>query len=431
MAEDQSKCAGLPPASSSKISLRAESVALALAAVLGLGVVATPSAQAQTYKETVLYSFTGTPDGANPWTGLIRDKAGNLYGTTHDGGGPGQGTVFKLTAKGKEIVLYSFQGYPDAAHPQAGLVRDAAGDLFGTTTYYGGAFLWGAVFKVTKARKEAVLYSFTGGADGGYPTGGVVRDAAGNLYGTTVDGGEGSGCYYGGCGTAFKLDASGKETVLYSFTVGSDGESPAAGLVRDSVDNVYGTTFYGGNAACNKGGNSGCGTVFTVTKSGDETVLYAFSGGTDGAYPYAGLLRDAKGNLYGTTSEGGDLKCAPPYGCGTVFKLTKAGKLTVLHRFTGGVDGAGPNGGLIRDPAGNLYGASGGGNGRVFKLTKARKLTVLYRFTGGVDGAGPNGGLIRDAEGNLYGTTIGGGDLNCNLNGIVGCGVVFKLVEGG
>jgi uncharacterized repeat protein (TIGR03803 family) len=399
---------------------------LALAVVLGLGGVATQSAQAQTYKEAVIYSFRGTPDGASPWAGLIRDNAGNLYGTTHDGGDLGQGTVFKVTANGKEIVLYSFRGYPDAARPEAALVQDAAGDLFGTTTYYGGAFLWGAVFKVTKTRKETVLYSFTGGTDGGYPTGGLVRDPAGNLYGTTIDGGKGSGCYYG-CGTAFKLDATGKETVLYSFTVGTDGASPAAGLVRDSVGDVYGTTYYGGNATCNKSGNSGCGTVFKVTKSGKETALYTFTGGTDGAYPYAGLLRDAKGNLYGTTSEGGDLNCAPPYGCGTVFKLTQAGKLTVLHRFTGGVDGAGPNGSLIRDVAGNLYGASGGGSGRVFKLTKAGKLTVLYSFTGGVDGAGPNGGLIRDAAGNLYGTTIGGGDLNCNLNGIPGCGVVFKL----
>ena len=408
------------PAPISKTPLRAARAALALVVMLELWVVATQSAQAQTYKETVLYSFTGSPDGASPWAGLIRDKAGNFYGTTHDGGDPGQGTVFELTANGKESVLYSFGGYPDAARPEAVLVRNATGDLFGTTTYYGGAFLWGAVFKVTKARKETVLYSFTGGADGGYPTGGVVRDTAGNLYGTTVDGGEGSGCYYGGCGTAFKLDATGKETVLHSFTVGKDGASPAAGLVRDSVGDVYGTTYYGGNANCNKSGNSGCGTIFRVTKSGKEIVLYSFTG-TDGAYPYAGLLRDAKGNLYGTTSEGGDLNCTPPYGCGTVFKLTKAGKLTVLYSFTGGADGAVPSGGLIRDTAGNLYGASGGGNGRVFKLTKAGKLTVLYTFTGGVDGAGPNGGLIRAVAGNLYGTTAYGGDPTCN------CGVVFKI----
>jgi uncharacterized repeat protein (TIGR03803 family) len=415
----------LRPASISTIILRAASITLVL--TVWLGVAATPLAQAQAYKETVLHSFTGSPDGASSWAGLTQDQAGNLYGTTHDGGRPGQGTVFKVTANGKETVLYSFGVYPDAAHPQAVLVRDAAGNLFGTTTYYGGAFLWGAVFKVTKARKETVLYSFSGGTDGGYPTGGVVQDAAGNLFGTTVDGGEGSGCYYGGCGTAFKLNATGKETVLYSFTAGMDGASPAAGLVRDSLGDVYGTTYYGGNAMCNKGGNSGCGTVFKVTKSGKETALYAFTGGTDGAYPYADLLPDAKGNLYGTTSEGGDLNCTPPYGCGTVFKLTQAGKLTVLHRFTGGVDGSVPNGGLTRDAAGNLYGASGGGNGRVFKLTQAGKLIVLYRFSGGVDGAGPNGGLIRDAAGNLYGTTMGGGDLNCNLNGIVGCGVVFKL----
>jgi uncharacterized repeat protein (TIGR03803 family) len=413
-------------ASTPKITFRAGSIALAFALALGLWVVATQSAQAQTNKETVLYTFTGSPDGASPWAGLIRDKAGNFYGTTHDGGNPGQGTVFELTANGKETMLYSFSGYPDAAHPEAVLLRDPAGDLFGTTTYYGGAFLWGAVFKVTKTRKETVLYSFTGGTDGAYPTGGVVRDAAGNLYGTTVDGGAGFECYYG-CGTVFALDATGKETVLHSFAGGTDGASPAAGLVGDSLGNVYGTTYYGGNLTCNKSENYGCGTVFKVTKSGKETPLYIFAGGTDGAYPYAGLLRDAKGNLFGTTSEGGDLNCAPPYGCGTVFKLNQAGKLTVLHSFTGGADGAVPNGGLIRDAAGNLYGASGGGNGQVFKLTKAGKLIVLYTFAGGADGAGPNGGLVRDSAGNLYGTTMGGGDLNCNFNGISGCGVVFKL----
>jgi uncharacterized repeat protein (TIGR03803 family) len=177
----------LRPASIPKTTLRAASIGLAFASLLGLFAMATQPAQAQT-KETVLYTFTGSPDGASPWAGLIRDKAGNFYGTTHDGGGLGQGTVFELTANGKETVLYSFRAYPDAAHPEAVLIRDAAGDLFGTTTYYGGAYLWGAVFKVTKTSKETVLYSFTGGTDGGYPTGGVTRDAAGNLYGTTVDG---------------------------------------------------------------------------------------------------------------------------------------------------------------------------------------------------------------------------------------------------
>ena len=413
-------------ASIPKITFRAASIALTFASLLALLAVTTQPAHAQTYKETLLYTFTGSPDGASPWAGLIRNKAGNFYGTTHDGGGPGQGTVFKVTANGKETVLYSFRAYPDAAHPEAVLIRDAAGDLFGTTTYYGGAYLWGAVFKVTKTSKETVLYSFTGGTDGGYPTGGVTRDAAGNLYGTTVDGGEGSDCYYG-CGTVFKLDVTGKENVLYSFTAGTDGTSPAAGLVQDSAGDVYGTTYYGGNATCNKGGNSGCGTVFKVTQSGKETPLYIFTGRTDGAYPYADLLMDAKGDLFGTTSEGGDLNCTPPYGCGTVFKLTKAGKLTVLHRFTGKADGAVPNGGLIRDAAGNLYGASGGGNGQVFKLTPIGKLTVLRRFTGGADGAGPNGGLVRDEAGILYGTTMGGGDLNCSVNEIIGCGGVFKL----
>jgi uncharacterized repeat protein (TIGR03803 family) len=389
--------------------------------------VTTRSAQAQTYKETVLYSFTGSPDGASPWAGLIRDKAGNFYGTTHDGGDPGQGTVFELTANGKESVLYSFGGYPDAARPEAVLVRNATGDLFGTTTYYGGAFLWGAVFKVTKARKETVLYSFTGGTDGGYPIGGLVQDKAGNLYGTTVDGGKGTGCYYG-CGTVFKVDTADEETVLYNFTGGRDGASPGAGLVPDAEGNLYGTTYQGGSSTCNNGSGSGCGTVFKVTKAGKEAVLYSFTGGTDGAYPYAGLIRDANCNLFGSTSQGGDLNCAPPYGCGTVFKLSKSGKKTVLHAFTGGVDGGGPSS-LVRDAKGNLYGASGGGtysHGMVFKLDTTGKETVLYSFTGGTDGGGPVGPLVRDAAGNLYGTTSVGGAAGCGVYGN-GCGVVFKL----
>jgi len=207
-------------------------------------------------------------------------------------------------------------------------------------------------------------------------------------------------------------------SVLYSFASEGDGDRPDS-LIRDAAGNFYGTTYYGGSKASD-------GVVFKLDATGKETVLYQFKG-PDGDGP-DGVVRDAAGNLYGATSFGGT-GCPGQHGCGTVFKLTKTGKLTVLHRFTGKADGAVPNGGLIGDAAGNLYGASGGGSGQVFKLTPAGKLIVLHRFTGGADGAGPNGGLVRDETGILYGTTMGGGDLNCSVNEIVGCGVVFKLAR--
>ena len=411
----------------SRLCMGSSHAGLELVLVVGLGVNAAPSAQAQAYKESTIYTFTDTPDGASPWAGLVRDKAGNLYGTTHDGGAYGQGTAFKVDATGKGTVLYSFAGYPDGAHPQAVLFRDGEGNLFGTTTYYGGAPLWGTVFKVDTTGKETVLYSFTGGTDGGYPHGGLVRDKAGNLYGTTVDGGEGSGCYYGGCGTVFKVDATGKETVLHSFTVGMEGQYPVEGLVRDATGNLYGITYQGGNSTCNNGSGSGCGTVFELDNTGKLTVLHNFTKGKHGAYPSARLVRDARGNLYGTTLEGGT--GCKPYGCGTVFKMDTTGKETVLHAFTGGVDGGGASS-LVRDAKGNLYGASGGGaygQGMVFKLDTAGKETVLYSFTGGTDGGAPVGPLVRDKEGNLYGATTFGGALGCGVYSN-GCGTVFKLV---
>jgi uncharacterized repeat protein (TIGR03803 family) len=274
----------------SEISLRAASVALAV--MLGLGVVAIQSAQAQTL--TTLHNFTGSPDGAGPVAGLVGDAKGDFYGTTEYGGDLscgdyGCGIVFKLDAAGKETVLHSFAG-SDGANPSAGLIIDAKGNLYGTTAYGG------------------------------------------------------LGCQSPGCGVVFKLDTSGKETVLHNFTGRPDGEYPIRGLVRDTAGNLYGTTPYGGS--------SGYGTVFRVSKTGEETVLHSFTGApSDGAVPEAGLVRDAKGELYGTTDEGGSS------GYGTVFKLDATGKATVLHSFTGSPsDGAFTEAGLLRDAKGNLYG---------------------------------------------------------------------------
>jgi uncharacterized repeat protein (TIGR03803 family) len=379
---------------------RAGSIALPIAIVLVSAVFAARSAQAQTF--TVLYAFTGGADGASPWAGLIRDGAGNLYGTTPYGGASGYGTVFMLNKSGKETVLYSF-AYSDGAWPYAGLIRDAAGNLYGVATGGGGSG-YGTAFKVAKTGKETTLYTFSG-ADGATPFAGLVQDAAGNLYGTTSTGGASS------VGTAFKLAKTGKETVLHSFTgTGGDGSYPEAGLVRDANGNLYGTTV--------SGGASVYGTVFELNKTGKETVLYSFSGGTDGGYPlYGYLVRDAAGNLYGTTELCG------AWGVGTVFKLDKTGKETVLYSFTEGADGGYPLAGLVRDAKGNLYGTteSGGASdyGTVFKVDSTGKETVLHSFNGSTDGGSPYAGLLRDAKGNFYGTTSTGG--------ASGYGTVFKL----
>ncbi len=252
--------------------------------------------------ETVLYSFTGKLDGANPYASLIQDSAGNLYGTTFGGGGWGAGVVFKLDTTGTETVLHHFTGGADGDEPSAPLIRDSAGNLYGTTAG-GGASNWGVVFKLDRTGSETVLYSFSGGTDGGYPIAGLIRDSAGNLYGTTQSAG------IGASGVVFKLDTTGTETVLYSFTGGADGAYPVAALVRDSAGNLYGTAT--------DGGASRQGVVFKVDTTGTETVLYNFTGGEDGGLSEAGLVQDAEGNLYGTTYYGGSGPVAS--GNGVVF----------------------------------------------------------------------------------------------------------------
>jgi uncharacterized repeat protein (TIGR03803 family) len=252
--------------------------------------------------ETILWSFANDGDGAYPQAGVIRDVQGNLYGTTFEGGGDFDGTVYKLDPQGDETQLYSFTGEADGADPVASLIRDRQGNLYGTA-YSGGAFNSGVVFKMDGVGRESVLYAFTGGADGGNPTAPLIQDSQGNFYGTASFGGA---FYYGG--VVFKLDPSGNQTVLHSFTGFGDGKQPFAGLVRDEAGNLYGTTNYGGAY--------GLGVVFKLSPTGRETVLHSFSGGPDGGNPEAGLARDSAGNVYGTAQFGG------AYGCGTVFRYT-------------------------------------------------------------------------------------------------------------
>lgn len=369
-------------------------------------------AQAQTF--TMLHTFTGA-DGANPQSPLIADAAGNLYGTTFYDGKSGYGIVFKISPNHNVTVLYSFAGPPDAANPSGPLFLDVSGNLYGTAVW-GGASNQGAVFKLTSAGDETVLYSFAGyPSDGSNPEGGVIGDPNGNLYGTTDQGGDGAGCggYIYGCGILFELDPAGHETNLHTFNGEGDGAHPWASLLRDSAGNLYGTTV--------DGGSGGLGTIFKFDAAGTVTLLHSFVG-TDGAYPYGPVIRDSKGNLYGATYEGGTSEV------GTVFKLNKSGKLTVLHNFAGNSDGAYPPAGLVRDAAGNLYGTtaqSGSSSdfGTVFKVDTANRETILHSFTAPRQGMLPEAGLLLDKAGNLFGTTYYGGRPSSNA------GTIFKLTQ--
>lgn len=396
--------------STSRIRLRALSTALALAIVLAAAVVATRTADAQTF--SVLYAFAGGVDGQWPQAGVIRDTAGNLYGTTYGGGTAGDGTVFMLDQTGKETVLHSFAGTPgaDGATPFAGLVRDTAGNLYGTT-YNGGLLGAGIVFMVDQTGKETVLHHFTGASGGGGPFyGSLIRDKKGNLYGTTFYGGLGV-CHnpnVPGCGTVFMLDTKSKETVLHNFN-GADGGFPQAGLVKHGKS-LFGATPIGGDGAV--------GTVFMVNKKTQaEAALYSFSG-PFAHNMYGSLIRDKKGNLYGTTSQYGTAAM------GSVFKVDTTGNGTVLYSFTGTAgDGRTPWGGLVQDSKGNLYGTTLRGGtfdfGTVYMLDPSGNETVLHSFAYSSDGALPQGDLVLDPAGNLYGTT--------SLGGPFDNGTVFKL----
>jgi uncharacterized repeat protein (TIGR03803 family) len=365
-----------------------------------------PAPDASTFR--TLHIFVSTPDGANP-AGNLLDVGGTFYGTTRVGGTNNWGTVFRITSSGKESVLDSFIG-GDGGNPLAGLI-DVNGTLYGTT-FNGGASSLGTVFAITPAGKERVLHSFGSGSDGLAPQAGLV-DVDGVLYGTTTGGGGTSGA-----GTVFSITPSGTETVLHNFSEhSSDGYNPTAALV-DLNGTLYGTTEFGGI--------TNGGTVFAITPSGSESVLYNFRGYhySDGAFPLAGLVND-NGVLYGTTEIGGAYCSKNSSGCGTVFKITTSGAESVLHSFKAEADGIAPVAGLI-DVKGALYGTA---SYTAFKLTTSGKLTVLHTFSG------PDGGLpvadLTEVGGTLYGTAFYGGPAsakiphyNCEYDG---CGTVFSL----
>ena len=389
-----------------------------LGAALPLALVASfQCAQATTFK--VLYSFTGRSDGGWPGSGnLIMDTEGYLYGTTL-GYNSSFGTVFKLSKKGSESVLYTFLGNGDG--PNA-VTMDKRGNLWGTTVA-GGQEACGVIFKIAPNGTESDEHEFMGPPnDGCMPFSGLLLVGDNHFYGVTEEGGIGDG-------TIFEITPKeGRETVLQSSFAG--GVYPIAAPINDGKGNLYGTTLYGGKR--------GAGTVFRLGRDGAMTALYAFQGGPgDGANPLGTLLMDPSGNLYGTTSGGGQNSgeiCGANegYGCGTVFKLAPDGTETVLYQFQGGgeKDGANPSAGLIADGSGNLYGTTGRGGqdvsfwggigyGTIFEIAPDGKETVLHRFVVSTDGAVPNAGLIADGSGNLYGTTTRGGK--------GGYGTVFEI----
>jgi uncharacterized repeat protein (TIGR03803 family) len=373
---------------------------MALGLLLLPGMVVPSSAQ--TF--TVLHVFTGA-EGFGPEAGLVQDGSGNLYGTTEAGGADWGGVVFEVDASGIETVLHSFTGYSgtgDGATPDDTLVRDNAGNLYGTTSYGGLNRCYGScgvVFKIDSAGTETILHSFAGGpTDGCNPWGGLIRDDAGNLYGTT------SFCGSSGWGTVWKLDKNGKETILHNFQ-GTDGGYPNSGnLLMDKEGNLYGVTQRGG-------GSANEGVVYKLTKRGRLTVLHRFTGhGTpDGCFPIGTLAIDAQGSLYGATGACGG------YGYGIVWKLDKNRRETILHTFLWSAsDGAYPFGGVVLDSQGNLYGTTGrggpgDGGGIVYKLSRDGTMTLLHTFSF-TDGYYPHGELVRDANGGLYGTCALGGD---------------------
>ena len=341
---------------------------------------------------STLASFNGT-NGAAPPGGLVEDSSGNLFGTTMAGGPAGGGTVFEVAAgSGVITTLASFNG-ANGAQPQGGLIEDSSGNLF-DVTMAGGPAGGGTVFEVAAGSGVITTLASFNGTNGVAPQGGLVEDSSGNLFGTTIAGGLAGG------GTVFEVAAgSGVITTLASFN-GTNGVAPQGGLVEDSSGNLFGTTMAGGPA--------GGGTVFEVAAGSGVITTLAFFNGINGAFPQGGLVEDSSGNLFGTTMAGG-----PAGGGGTVFEVAAgSGVITTLASFNG-ANGAQPQGGLIEDSSGNLFGTTmaGGpaGGGTVFEVPAGSDVIATLASFNGANGVVPQGGLLKDSSGNLFGVTAAGG----------------------
>jgi hypothetical protein len=392
--------------------------------------------------EQILHTFSYGRKGGEPQGRLILDSAGNLYGAARSGGGHNVdcveddcGAIFELTptaaGKWKETLLYAFKGDRDGSGPNS-IIRDAEGNLYGTALIggkgpcIGGFGGCGLVFELMPTQKglwsKSVLHDFRS-PDGSNPAGELLFDSSGKLYGTASSGG------LGDAGVIFELIPTrhGKwnEKVLHTFS-GRDGAYPSGKLILDKAGNIYGITPFGGDLGCNA--PNGCGVIYELIRfdrgKWKEKVLHVFTG-HDGSEPDGGLVFDVDGNLYSSASGGGDSNS------GVVFKLTLQSdgkwKENVLYTFSDGRDGASPNGDLVFDLAGNLYGTAHGGGfsngGSAFELTPTSdgkwKEIVLHDFLGGRDGTGPEFGLTVDGAGNIFGTTLYGG--------VNGAGIGFEL----
>ncbi|HTR24710.1 MAG TPA: choice-of-anchor tandem repeat GloVer-containing protein [Terriglobales bacterium] len=400
--------------------LKSSRAAIALTILVTLVLFAGTAISAPAQTETLIYQFKATPDGANPKAGLVL-KGKTLYGTTWEGGAYGSGdtgwgTVFSVTTSGKETVLYNFAGpWNDAGQPMGGVALDKAGNIYGTSLNGGVGYNAGTVWMVTKKGQESILHTFVGlNDDGMYPYYVTpVLDKAGNLYGTTVYGG-----HYGN-GVVFKLTPTGGYSTLHSFSsTNDDGYNPVSGVTLDAKGNIYGVAA--------AGGTYGFGVLFEITAAGSYSVLYNFQGGGDGMMPYNPPVLKG-GSLYGTTEAGG------ANNCGAVYKFTpakgkKPAKETILHSFTNQPEGVEPwTGALVFDKQGNIYGTTMGGgtyaSGMVYKLAPNGTLTVLYSFDQTPNGGSPFGGVVLDTAGNLYTTAAFGG----NLQGEYGAGTIVKI----
>jgi uncharacterized repeat protein (TIGR03803 family) len=394
-----------------------------------------------------LHVFQRVPsDGGQPNGPLLQASDGNFYGTTRAGGANRCrdydnmcGTVFRVTPGGAETVLYSFgASATDGNWPAGPLIQGSDGALYGLASF-GGAHGAGTLFRITLNGTYSTIYSF--GAkpgDGAVPIGRVLQASDGNFYGATSTGGTNhcnniptSG---GNCGTIFRVTPDGAETILHSFgAFPSDGSQPNGSLFQASDGNLYGTTVNGGANTCsNSNQTNSCGTVFRITPAGAETIIYSFGASfTDGMAPQGPLIQGSDGALYGTTGAGGGGRCGGDFGCGTVFRMTTAGSISILHAFAieSRSDGYYPSPYLIQVRDGSFYGTTGSGGaypadlgGIVFRLTPSGLKTTLYSF-GPLNEApsNPQGGVIQASDGAFYGVT----NYNRSSDGF---GTIFKLV---
>jgi len=370
-------------------------------AALSVVSVNSPSAALKT-----LLFFNGTTTGAYPYGGLIQAQNGNLYGADAGGGSSFDGTLFRTELAGSIAILYDFNDGSAGGSPRGPLLQDAIGNLYATATE-GGSDGYGAILRMSPTDAVTPLYSFTDGSDGANPSAGLVRGPDGNFYGTAYQGGAYS------YGSVYRMTPLGVVTPIYAFTDANDGAYPYAGLFLGRDGSFYGTTV--------QGGAQGDGTVFRITTSGTLTTLASFTY-ANGSYPQAGVIQGLDGNLYGTTLNGGT------NGFGTVFSLTTNGLLTTLCSFAN-TNGSSPAGALVQGTDGNLYGTTSaggaGGQGTVFMVTTNGTLTTLLWFDG-LNGASPQAAMVQASDGNFYGTTVFGG-IGFNPSAGGGNGTIFCL----